>query len=129
MGRSEELLSLIHIWEKLPFSLPDLKDYTALLFTSPHGVACFFEGLWEAGLDSRALFGKKLAAVGSQTARALQKQGLRADFVPREYSGKALGAEMKAAGFLTPEDRALIPRAKKAGPHLEEALSLIHIFF
>ena len=80
--------------EKLPFSLPDLKDTTALLFTSPHGVACFFEGLWEAGLDSRALFGKKLAAVGSQTARALQKQGLRADFVPREYSGKAMGAEI-----------------------------------
>ncbi len=83
--------------------------------------------MWEAGLDSRALFGKKLAAVGSQTARALQKQGLRADFVPREYSGKALGAEMKVAGFLTPEDRALIPRAKKAGPHLEEALNEMQV--
>lgn len=121
LGAQADLLPAI-AREKLPFSLPDLKDYTALLFTSPHGVACFFEGLWEAGLDSRALFGKKLAAVGSQTARALQKHGLRADFVPREYSGKALGAEMKAAGFLTPEDRALIPRAKKASPHLEEAL-------
>ncbi len=40
LGAQADLLPAI-AREKLPFVLPDLKDTTALLFTSPHSVAAF----------------------------------------------------------------------------------------
>lgn len=65
-----------------------------LVLTSPAGVRFFFEALAQAALDLRTLFqhpGLFFAAIGSQTQKALQEYGIRADFVPAVYSGKALG--------------------------------------
>ena len=59
-------------------------------FSSANGVHAAMETLAAAGLDSRALAGRRLAAVGEATAAALAGYGLRADFVPEQAWSTAL---------------------------------------
>ena len=91
-----------------------------LVFTSPSGVRIFMQQLTEL-CDVRALAGVKIAAIGRGTERALRQHGLRADFVPSEYNGKTLGAEL--TGHCRAGDRILIPRARIGNPELTEELS------
>ena len=64
-------------------------------FSSANGVHAAMETLAASGLDSRALAGRRLAAVGEATAAALAGYGLRADFVPEQSWSTAL-AELPA---------------------------------
>ena len=64
-------------------------------FSSANGVNAAMETLAAAGLDSRALAGRRIAAVGEATAAALAGHGLRADFVPEQSWSSAL-AELPA---------------------------------
>ena len=64
-------------------------------FSSANGVEAAMQTLLAAGLDARALAGKRLAAVGQATAAALTGYGLRADFVPERPFAAAL-AELPA---------------------------------
>ena len=64
-------------------------------FSSANGVHAAMETLAAMGLDSRALAGRLLAAVGEATAAALAGYGLRADFVPEGAFSSAL-AELPA---------------------------------
>ncbi|MCY3602645.1 MAG: uroporphyrinogen-III synthase, partial [Chloroflexi bacterium] len=72
---------------------PDLREAVAApagwwAFSSANGVHAAMETLAVAGLDSRALAGRRIAAVGEATAAALAGYGLRPDFVPeRSWSG------------------------------------------
>lgn len=59
-------------------------------FTSANGVAAAMETLAACGLDSRALAGRRLAAVGEATAAALGRYGLRADYIPEGAFSSAL---------------------------------------
>ena len=59
-------------------------------FSSANGVHAAMETLAAAGLDSRALAGHRIAAVGEATAAALAGYGLRADFVPEQSWSSAL---------------------------------------
>ena len=56
--------------------------YLWLVFTSPHAVTAIAERLAEYGLDSRALSGISLAAVGRGTVEALARLGLVPDLMP-----------------------------------------------
>lgn len=113
----------------LPFAVPDFSLYSALVFTSAAGVHAFFAGLFEHGFDSRRLSGCLLAAVGPQTAKALRHYGLCADFVPKEYTGSALGDELCKSGLLQEGKRVLIPRAAEAAPELTDHLQANHIAY
>ena len=85
------------------------------VFTSPTGVDVFMSMLIEHS-DLRALAGVRLAVIGEGSRKALQKYGLRADFMPSVYDGETLGREL--ASVCEPDARILIPRAAIGNPEL-----------
>ena len=107
----------------LEFLWPDLSRYTALVFTSAVGVEAFMERLWQQRQDARALFGRRLFAVGRQTAAALRPYGLRADFVPSRYSGQDLAKQLLEQRLVGPEDDLLLIQARVAAPQLGQVLT------
>jgi len=77
--------------EPVAFTLPPLADFEWIVFTSANGVGAFFErGLDRSGLDSRALAGLRVAAIGPGTAAALRARGIRADLVPERFVAESL---------------------------------------
>jgi uroporphyrinogen III methyltransferase/synthase len=62
----------------------------------------------------------KVAAIGSATAEALERRGLRADLVPTEYIAEELAAAL--AERIAAGQRILLPRAENARPELVEGL-------
>ena len=97
-----------------------LEQYTWLGFTSPNGVDAFFRRLRAAGKDSRSLAQAKVAAIGSETAAALERRGIIADVVPAEFRAEAVVEALK--GKVGPQDRILIPRAEQAREVLPQEL-------
>ncbi len=98
-----------------------LQEYDWLVFTSVNGVEFFFKVLHEIGLDTRALGGLEVAAIGPATAERLTSFGILPDFVPEKYV-----AEHVVEGLLELEikgKKVLIPRAEKAREVLPEELS------
>lgn len=82
--------------EPIAFSISSklLEQLDWIIFTSAVGVNCFFDKLMQSSMDSRTLFGKKIAVVGTQTASELTKYGIHADFVPTCFDGKHLAEEL-----------------------------------
>ena len=97
-----------------------LTSYDWLIFTSVNGVDHFFTRLHQAGLDTRAFGGRKVAAVGAATADRLRQQGIIADLVPAEFRAEGILAAM--AGRIAPGMRVLIPRAAVARDLLPKKL-------
>lgn len=106
-------------YASLDGALAQLQSYDWLIFTSPNGVDCFFARLLAKGLDARALANAQVAAIGSSTAKALLKFGIKADLVPPEYKAEVLVQTLKP---LVAHKRILIPRAKEARQVLPEQL-------
>ena len=91
MGASVYDLPLIRT-DPLPGPvLPEILDSRWLTFSSKVGVRCFFARLLESGLDTRALSGVKIAAVGRATAAALREKGILPDLIPEQFDGEHLG--------------------------------------
>jgi uroporphyrinogen III methyltransferase/synthase len=97
-------------------------EYDWVIFTSVNGVHFFVERLIEHGLGSAWFRGKKLAAIGPETARQLRTAGAEPDLVPDEYVAEALVACVAADGPLTAR-RVLLPRADIARDALAVGLS------
>lgn len=97
-----------------------LAEYDWLVFTSVNGVKYFWKTLDEMGLDSRALHGVDIAAIGPATADALAEQGIKADFVPEKYVAESVVEGMLEKGVKG--KNILIPRAKEAREVLPEEL-------
>ena len=99
--------------EPVDFAVPDLATYEWLVFTSANGVTHFFDrGLRSAGLDTRALAGVRIAAIGSGTAAALAERGVRANLMPDRYVAEALLDAFPAPTHSNP--RVLLARAEQA---------------
>ena len=94
--------------------------YAWAAFTSANGVERTWEALVESGGDARAFGACRLAAIGPATARTLERHGLRADVVAKEFRGEGLADEMVRA--LPSRARVLLARAAKARDALPEAL-------
>lgn len=109
------------------FDLPETNAYDLLIFTSAVGVDCFFDEVIRTGQDARALYGKRIAVVGSETAAALKARGIQADFIPSVFSGDALAKEMLTAGWVMKADRVLIAGAAVMSPELRERLRTAEI--
>ena len=91
MGASVYDLPLIRT-DPLPGPVPpEILDSRWLTFSSKVGVRCFFARLLESGLDTRALSGIKIAAVGRATAAALREKGILPDLIPEQFDGEHLG--------------------------------------
>lgn len=100
-----------------------VKDYSWLVFTSQNSVTSFMNGLFDSGLDVRAIGHMKLASIGSGTAKALRKYGLVADLTPERAISEALSEEMKKV--VKSEDRILIPSGNLASHVIKNELSSI----
>jgi uroporphyrinogen III methyltransferase/synthase len=102
----------------LDVSLPPLDDYDLVCVTSPVGASELWARLRAAGLDARALAGRRVAAIGPGTARALEEHGLVADVVP----GRAVAEGLVEALAGVEVRRALVARAREGRDVLIEAL-------
>lgn len=104
-----------------------LEDYTGVVFTSANGVRLFFEGLLKSGRDFRAAGHLMIAAVGPGTQAALRSLGFFADFMPEEYSTRALGELL--ARRLNKGHRLLLARSENGSPALSRALDEAGIWY
>jgi uroporphyrinogen III methyltransferase/synthase len=108
--------------EAIEFELPELADYTWLLFTSVNGVDAFFDrGLAAEGLDARALAGVRVAAIGPNTEHVLLSRGIRVDLLPVRAVAESLLESFPQA--TSPGERVLLARAEKGRDVLPAGLT------
>jgi len=69
----------------LDVALQQLQNYQWIFFTSVNGVDYFLKRLSEWQQDSRRLEGIKVVAIGPETAKRLDKAGIRPFLVPKKY--------------------------------------------
>ena len=86
------------------------------VFTSTNAVDAFWDRLFAARLDSRALSGVRVATVGGATADALRGRGVAADLVPETFTSQALAEAMgrPVDGAADEQRRVLVPQAEDA---------------
>jgi len=108
---------------ELEKKLANIHDYTWLVFTSGVGVNIFIDYLFESGFDIRALHHLKIACVGIETEKEVNKRGINVDYRPAEYNGAALARGL--APFIKNSSRAkiFIARAKDADADLTRILA------
>jgi uroporphyrinogen III methyltransferase/synthase len=99
-------------WVPLDAAVDRLGSYDWLVLTSVNGVAMFFDRLRERRCDVRVLHRARVAAVGSETAAAIEARGLQVAVVPEEFRAEAVAEAMQAAGIAGA--RVLLPRAAVA---------------
>jgi uroporphyrinogen III methyltransferase/synthase len=108
-------------YDGLDRGIAELASYQWLIFTSVNGVGYFYKRLHQAGKDSRALAGLKIAAIGSQTAARLREFGVLADVVPVEFRAEGIIAAL--ANDMPLGTRVLLARAAVARDVLPEKLA------
>lgn len=101
---------------RLAKELERLSDYQYLVFTSPAGVAVFFEELKRAGKDIRSIGTAQLAAIGQGTRKELEHRGLICDLMPEIYDGEHLGILL--GEVCKDGEWLLIPRAEQGNIQL-----------
>ena len=93
-------------------SIQAIKSYQWIIFTSVNGVRLFLDRVKQLQQDMRDLEGIKIAAIGPETASAIEAVPLRVDLMPHEYRAEAILQEFR------PEEmrgkRLLLPRAAEA---------------
>jgi uroporphyrinogen III methyltransferase/synthase len=87
-------------------------EFDWVVFTSANGVRVFFDRLQTLGVDIRAFRRARFAAIGPQTARAIQAYCVRVDTLPDEFRAEGVVAALAAAGVAG--TRVLLPRAAGA---------------
>ena len=107
--------------QDLADALLELNSYDWLIFTSPNGVAMFFEYFFKAFEDLRDIGGVRIAAVGPATAARLKEMHLKVDLMPEEYVTAKI-----ASAFTDYESienlKILLLRAEVANPELPREL-------
>jgi uroporphyrinogen III methyltransferase/synthase len=119
-------LPAIDVWAiedttELDQAIGNLAAYHWVIFTSTNGVEAFFKQLAALKLDSRALYGQQVGAIGPATAQALALRGIMPDYVPETYSGEGILAGLKS--YPVRGKRFLLPRADIADEELTRGLS------
>jgi uroporphyrinogen III methyltransferase/synthase len=101
-------------------AVENLSAYDWIVFTSVNGVLYFFEELFSAGKDVRALGRMKTAAIGPATAGQLHEFGLTSDIVPKTYRAESVVEAFKDEPLKG--KKILLPRAAEARPILPKEL-------
>jgi uroporphyrinogen III methyltransferase / synthase len=107
--------------EELVDALLELNAYDWLVFTSPNGVARFFEYFFRQFHDMRDIGGVRIAAVGPATASKLKELHLQVDLMPAEAVGSEIAKEFEK--FESIENlKICLLRAEVASTDLPKAL-------
>jgi uroporphyrinogen III methyltransferase / synthase len=96
--------------------------YDWIVFTSVNGVSRFWKALEAGGMDTRALAGARVCAIGPATSGELARRGVAADLVPERFVAESVIAALEEAGEV-PGSRILLPRAQEARDVLPRALA------
>lgn len=107
-------------WGPVDQAISEIGTYDRIIFTSVNGVARFMTRLWEKGLDSRCLAGRRICCIGPRTAQELERFGVRADVIPTEYQAEGVLAVLNRQDVRN--SRILIPRAEVARELLPDEL-------
>ncbi|MGC8718920.1 MAG: uroporphyrinogen-III C-methyltransferase [Thermodesulforhabdaceae bacterium] len=107
-------------WDEADKAIDGLERYDWIVFTSANGVEAFFTRLWERGKDVRSLWKASIAAIGPETAKAVEKKGIRVDLIPASYRAEDLAEAFPGETVLGKE--ILIPRALEAREVLPQIL-------
>lgn len=98
-----------------------LGETRLVMFTSANAVEVFFDILFAAGCDARALHASSVCAIGAETARCLEMHGIKPELLAGEYTAEEL------ADILRDRDldgaRVLVPRARAARDALASLLA------
>ncbi|MDB2681595.1 uroporphyrinogen-III C-methyltransferase [Opitutales bacterium] len=78
--------------QQLAEILAGIAIYEWIVFTSVNGVKSFFDLFYKAFDDIRCLGPMRIAAVGSATAREIEKHHLKVDLIPKKANGDALAS-------------------------------------
>ncbi|MFC1987537.1 uroporphyrinogen-III C-methyltransferase [Chloroflexota bacterium] len=106
--------------KELDEAISNIKRYHWIMFTSVNGVAAFWKRLNDLKLDSRALCGLQIGAIGPATAEALVAGGITPDYVPQTYTTAGILDGLKHRDIAG--QRFLLPRADKADKELVEGI-------
>ncbi len=101
-------------------AIANISHYHWLVFTSVNGVDAFFRRLGELKQDSRALTKLKIGAIGTATAKALEKRGIIPDYVPEVYTSAGFVAGLSRRQIAG--QRFLLLRADIADKELPEGM-------
>lgn len=105
-------------WAPLDAAVRRLGAFDDVVLLSANGVESLFGRLAEAGLDARALAGRRVVAVGPATAARLSDFGIRPDLVPERFTAEGV---LEAMGAVA-RRRVLVPRAAEGRDALPEGL-------
>jgi uroporphyrinogen III methyltransferase/synthase len=100
----------------------DCHSYDWLVFTSPNGVAAFFEMFFKLYDDSREIGAARIAVIGPATAQRVKDFHLKVDLQPDDFVAESLVREFKKEGGVE-NLRVLLVRAEKARDVLSQELS------
>jgi uroporphyrinogen III methyltransferase/synthase len=99
-------------YEALDRAIQNFEQYDWIIFTSVNGVSCFSDRRALLKVDTRVLGKIRAAAIGPETAKALEAMGLTPRVVPEEFRAEAILERLR------PEEmrgkKVLIPRATEA---------------
>lgn len=87
-----------------------LSETGLVIFTSLNAVELFFRLLFSFRADARSLAGSRVCAIGPETARALEANGIRPEMVAGEYTAEGLARALE--GWDISGQRVLVPRAR-----------------
>ena len=99
-------------------AIAQLSTYNWVIFTSVNAVEYFYRHLRENGKDTRSFGNARICAVGQKTVSVLDQIGIRADYVPSQYRGSVLAAELEGVEG----QKILLPRASIATDDLPNGL-------
>lgn len=124
-GASADALTVMRIVPEGNVYPADTEKFDWLVFTSSNGVRIWYDKFIAAGCDIRTLAQCRFACIGTGTADTLKERGITADFIPTEYTSRALGREL--AHLISDESkhhssRVLILRASAGSAALTEEL-------
>ncbi|MCB9658611.1 MAG: uroporphyrinogen-III C-methyltransferase [Sandaracinaceae bacterium] len=94
--------------------------YDLIAFTSANAVRAFFDALYAARRDARALGAARVLAIGPKTADELRERGVNPEFVPDDSTAEGVLAALD--GVLHAGARVLLPRAEVAREVLPDTL-------
>tara|TARA_Y100000590_G_scaffold25787_4_gene29159 strand:+ start:6817 stop:8331 length:1515 start_codon:yes stop_codon:yes gene_type:complete len=101
-------------------NIKNIDNYDWLIFTSVNGVEIFFDQFIKKYKDIRMLGNVRIAAIGSETARAIAKLKINVDLVPKTFTAEGLVDSFKIKQIKN--SRILIPRAQLARDTLVKQL-------
>ncbi len=102
----------------------DAHSYDWIVFTSPNGVAAFFEMFFKLYDDAREIGGSQIAAIGPATAQRVKDFHLKVDLQPEEFVAEAVAHEFKKQGNIE-NLKILLARAQEARDLLPKELEAL----